>query len=84
MKISDAFLICVRNNIKVYPIHKKGFWYVQVSIGDRIVKTYDKIIGSGYSLTTAKPQYRDTNWITAINNTIIFYAEKFVKKHNEK
>jgi len=84
MKINDALLICSRNDIKVYPVSKNGFWYVEVSIGEKVVKTYNKKIGKGATLSSKSPKFEDVNWCEAIEKTTIHYAEKFNKKHNEK
>ena len=76
IKYEDALRICELNNIKVYPINKNGYWYIQVNINGSI-KTFDKKIGSGLTLSTSKPIYDKVDWCKAIKQTILFYAEKF-------
>lgn len=74
----EAFSLCLKNNIKVYPVNKNGYWYIQVSVDDKIVKTYDKEIGKGSVLSTKKLLYGKVNWVDAIDKVIVHWAEKIL------
>jgi hypothetical protein len=64
MDINEAMSICHRNKIKVYPIHVKGKWQVEV---------YNKtIISRGKNLYSAKKINE------VIKKTYIYLAEKFL------
>jgi hypothetical protein len=83
ISLNQARRICEQSNIKVYPVNKNGFWYIQVNVGGSI-KTFDKKIGSGLTLSSTKPIYNGVDWVKAIEQTIMFYAEKAFLMNNKK
>lgn len=66
MEIAEAMYICIKNNIKVYPIIVGYKFKIEVSINGNI-KLYDKILTS-----------KEVN--KAMTKTYIFYAKKFFNK----
>ena len=68
-----SFLL--KNEVKVYPVSDRGFWYVQVECYGKI-KTYNKVIGCGSVLSSEKPDYKDVNWLDAIEKTMLYYYDK--------
>ncbi len=75
ISLDKAKMICQSNGIKVYPISIRNSWYIQISINGKI-KTFDKEIGSGATLNSKTPIHNKINWVKAIEQTIIFYANK--------
>ena len=66
MDINKAMSICIKKDIKVYPIYNPPYFYVQVSGYDDEPKTFDKKI------------LKNTELLDAITKTYIFYANKVV------
>lgn len=81
IQVNEAIIICHRNGVKIYPVSRLGFWYVQVEYNGR-TKRIDKPIGAGATLSTHKPNFKNVNWIEAINKTYIHYAEIIKKGTN--
>lgn len=83
LKIEEARRVCQSNNIKVYPVEIKGFWFIQVDINGKL-KTFSKPIGKGLKLVSNAPKYDGVDWTKAIEQTIIHYAEKVRGLNKEK
>lgn len=77
--ISEARRICINNDIKIYPVYRLGFWYVEVEQNGK-KKRFDKEIGSGLSLSSKKPIYKGINWMEALDKTNVYYAEMILNK----
>ncbi len=65
---------CLKHDIKVYPVHKDGKWYVEAN-NQGTIKTYKKVIGVGNTLSLKKTEHDGVNWCEAIKKTWQHWSE---------
>lgn len=63
MSISEAVSICVKNEIKVYPVKRRNGWFLQVNFKG-VLKTFEKRLDSNKDISDA------------VQKTYLHYAKK--------
>lgn len=71
----DQLKFLFDNGVKIYPISKNGYWYIEVDVYGK-KKIIDKAIGIGNVLSQQRPVYAGVNWLEAIGKTMLFYYDK--------
>lgn len=80
--IEKARVLCIRHDIKIYPVYRLGFWYIEVEQNGR-KRRFDKEIGRGNTLSSKKPNTVGINWLEAIDSTYLHYAAKILENERK-
>lgn len=80
-ELDKAMSNCLKHNIKVYPVHISGKWYVEVN-NNGTIKTYlQKSIGAGNKLHHKQKEKGD-DWSVAISKTWLHWSN-LIDKNKE-